>query len=102
MDNTIDNIVDAMDEIELDDDDDNTDIDSVAELDDEEIDIEADGEDDAAEIELLSDIDRTHDNDSKDLADEIQDNVELKEAYDLIDDDLIVSVQEAYDENFED
>ena len=51
---------------------------------------------------MLSDIDRTHDNDSKDLADEIQDNVELKEAYDLIDDDLIVSVQEAYDENFED
>ncbi len=72
MDNTIDNVVDAMDEIELDDDDDNT------------------------------DIDRTHENDSKDLAEEIEDNVELKEAYDLIDDELIVSIQEAYDEHFED
>lgn len=95
MDNTIDSVVDAMDEIELDDDDDNTDIDVVAELEDEEIDIEAESEDDAAEIELLSDVDYSHAEDSRELADEIQDSVELNEAYNLIDDELIVAIQEA-------
>lgn len=101
MDETIDAIVDASDELELDDDEDNDDIDSVEGLEDEEIDIEAEDEYEAAEIELMSDIDQQHEKDSEEIAEEVEDDIELTEAYHLIDDALIESVLTSEDELIE-
>lgn len=94
MDGTIDNIIDAAGSLELDDEEDNEDIDSIEGLEEEEIEVYADNEDEAAEIELIADVSREHNNDAEEIAEEVEASTELNEAYYLIDDELINFVVE--------
>lgn len=94
MDGTIDNIIDAAGSLELDDEEDNEDIDSIEGLEEEEIEVYADNEDEAAEIELIADVSREHSNDAEEIAEEVEASTELNEAYHLIDDELINFVVE--------
>ena len=74
MDGTIDNIIDAEGSLELDDEEDNEDIDSIEGLEEEEIEVYADNE--------------------EEIAEEVEASTELNEAYHLIDDELINFVLE--------
>ena len=86
LDNTIDEVVDFDENHE-----DGEDIDTVEGLEDEEIDLQVETEDDAAELELITDMEST---------DDIEEDVdaELHEAFHIIDEDLIMTIQEATEE----
>ena len=49
----------------------------------------------------MSDIDQQHEKDSEEIAEEVEDDIELTEAYHLIDDALIESVLTSEDELIE-
>ena len=92
LDNTIDEVVDAIDDVDFDENhEDGEDIDTVEGLEDEEIELQVETEDDAAELELITDMEST---------DDIEEDVdaELYEAFHIIDTDLIMTIQEATEE----